>query len=141
MVTSYRPQVTSYEPQAVQANEKPPPKSSLDLTLTHHPRDEKLEPRKVRIRLEVKSPQAWYYCIFLNLHTLMILLQVDPASNDEPETVCEGYYETENTSIFAWSLVPDVRHCHWLRNLIHRLLLNSKANYLVRTIQRILDFL
>jgi len=141
MVTSYGPQVTFYEPQAAEANEKPPPESSLDLTLTYHPHDEELEPRTVRIRLEVKSPQAWYYCIFLNLHTLVILLQVDPASNDEPETVYEGYYETKNTSVFAWSLVPDVRHYHWLRNPIRRLLFNSKADYLVHTIQRILDFL
>jgi hypothetical protein len=35
--------VTSYGPQAAQANEEPPPKSSLDLTLTHHLRDEELE--------------------------------------------------------------------------------------------------
>ncbi len=36
--------VTSYEPQAAQANEEPPSKSSLDLTLMQHPRDEELEP-------------------------------------------------------------------------------------------------
>jgi len=36
--------VTSYGPQAAQANEKPPPESSLDLTLTQHPRDEEPEP-------------------------------------------------------------------------------------------------
>ncbi len=36
--------VTSYEPQAAQANEKPASKSFLDLTLTQHPRDEDLAP-------------------------------------------------------------------------------------------------
>jgi hypothetical protein len=71
----------------------------------------------------------------------VILLQVDPASGDELETVCEGYYETEDTSIFAWSLVPDVGHYHWLCGLIHRLPPNSKADYLVRTIRCILHFL
>jgi hypothetical protein len=35
--------VTSYEPQVAQANEEPPSESSLDLTLTQHLRDEKLE--------------------------------------------------------------------------------------------------
>jgi hypothetical protein len=30
----------SYEPQASQVNEELPPKSSLNLTLTHHPCDE-----------------------------------------------------------------------------------------------------
>jgi hypothetical protein len=50
--------VTSYEPQAAQANEEPPPESSLDLTLTQHPRDEEPEPREVRARLEAEPPRA-----------------------------------------------------------------------------------
>jgi hypothetical protein len=49
---------TSYEPQAVQANEEPPSESSLDLTLTQHPRDEELKPREVRADLEVETPRA-----------------------------------------------------------------------------------
>ncbi len=71
----------------------------------------------------------------------MILLQVDPASGDKPETICEGCYDTENTSIFAWFSVPGVGHYRWLRGSIHRLPPNNKADYLVRTIRRILDFL
>jgi hypothetical protein len=93
--------VTSYEPQATQVNEKLTPKSSLDLTLMQHPHDEDLAPREVRVRLEVDPPRTWYYHISPNSRTLVILLQIDPASDNEPETVCEGYYETEDTSIFA----------------------------------------
>jgi hypothetical protein len=122
--------VSSYGPQAAQANEEPPPESSLDFTLTQHPRDEEPEP-----------PRAWYYCISPNSRTLVILLQVDLASGDEPETVCEGCYETEDTSIFAWSSVPGISHYRWLHGPICRLPPNSKADYLVRTIRRILDFL
>jgi len=133
--------IASYGPQATQANEEPPPESSLDLTLTQHPRDEEPEPREVRARLEVDPPRAWYYRISPNSRTLVILLQVDPASGDKPEIVCEGCYETENTSIFAWSSVLGVGHYRWLRGPIRRLLPNSKADYLVRTIRRILDFL
>jgi len=70
----------------------------------------------------------------------MILLQVDLASNDELETVYEGCYETEDTFIFTWSLIPDIKHYYWLRGLIRPLPLNSKANYLIRTIRRILNF-
>jgi hypothetical protein len=95
--------VTSYRPQAAQADAEPPSESSLDLTLTQHPRDEEPEPREVHARLEVEPPRAWYYCISPNSRTLVILIQVDPASGDEPETVYEGCYETEDTSIFAWS--------------------------------------
>jgi len=133
--------VTSYELQAAQANEEPPPESSLDLTLTQHLFDEEPELRKVRARLEIKPPRAWYYRISPNFRTLVILLQVHPASGDKPETVCENCYETENTSIFAWSLVPGVGHYRWLHGPICRLPPNSKADYLVRTIRRILDFL
>ncbi len=92
-------------------------------------------------RLEVEPPRAWYYCISPNSHTLVILLQIDPTSGDELEFVCEGCYETENTSIFAWSSIPGVGHYRWLRGLIRRLPPNSKADNLVRTIRRILDFL
>jgi hypothetical protein len=57
----------------------------------------------VHAHLEVDPPQTWYYRIFLNSCTLVILLQIDPAFGDEPETICEGYYEIENTFILAWS--------------------------------------
>ncbi len=91
--------------------------------------------------LEVKPFRAWYYHISPNSHTLVILLQVDPIFGDEPETICEGCYEIEDTSIFAWSSVLGVGHYHWLCGPIRRLPLNSKVDYLVHTIQRILDFL
>jgi hypothetical protein len=48
--------ITIYEPQVAQTNEEPPSESSLDLTLTQHPRDEKLEPREVCAHLEVEPP-------------------------------------------------------------------------------------
>jgi hypothetical protein len=102
--------VTFYGPLAAQANEELLMESSLDLTLTQHPRDEEPKPRKVRAHLEVEPLQAWYYRISLNSRTLVILLQVDPTSGDKPETVCEGCYETKNTFIFTWSSVPGVGH-------------------------------
>jgi hypothetical protein len=71
----------------------------------------------------------------------VILLQVNPISGDEFEIVYEGCYEIEDISIFAWSLVPSVGHYRWLHGSICRLLPNSKADYLLRTIRRILDFL
>jgi hypothetical protein len=40
----------------------------------------------------------------------VILLQINLTSSDEPETVCEGFYEIEDTSIFAWFLIPDIGH-------------------------------
>jgi len=84
-----------------------------------HFHNEEFEPWKVCVHLEVEPPQAWYYRILPNSCTLVILLQVDPASSDEPETVCEGCYETKDISIFTWSSILNVGHYHWLRGLIH----------------------
>jgi len=103
--------VTSYGLQTAQTNEEPPPESTLDLTLTQHPRDEEPEPREVHAHFEIEPPRAWYYRISPNSRTLVILLQVDPTSGDKPETICEGCYETKDTfylrmvfSSQCWSL-------------------------------------
>jgi len=71
----------------------------------------------------------------------VILLQVDLTSSDEPKTVYEGFYEIQDTFIFAWSLVSNIGHNRWLHSSICQLPPNNKADYLVHTIQRILDFL
>jgi hypothetical protein len=133
--------VTFYRPQATQANEEPPSKSSLDLTLTQHPRDEEPKPQEVRTHPEVEPHPACYYRISPNFQTLVILLQINPTSGDELETVYEGCYETEDTSNFALSSVLGVGHYRWLHDPIRQLLFNGKPDYLVRTIRRILDFL
>jgi hypothetical protein len=117
----------SYGPQVVQVNEKPARESSLDFTLVQHPRYEDLELQVLRACLEVDPLRTWYYHISLHSRTLVILLQVDLASGDEPETVCEGCYKIENTSIFTWFSIPNVGHYRWLHGLIRQLLPNSKA--------------
>jgi hypothetical protein len=122
-------------------NEEPAPKSSLDLTLTQHLRDENLESWEVRARLKVNPLRTWYYNIFPHSCTVVIFLQVDPASGDEPEIVYESCYETEDISIFAQSSILGVGHYCWLCDLICQLPPNSKVNYLVHTIRHILDFL
>jgi hypothetical protein len=78
--------VTSYGPQATQANEEPPPESSLNLTLTQHPRDEEPEPREMRARLEVEPPRAWYYRISPNSRTLVILRKSTPLLVTNPKS-------------------------------------------------------
>jgi len=108
----------SYGPQVAQMNEESALESSLDLTLTQHPRDEDFKLREVRACFEVDPFRAWYYRISPNSRTLVILLQIDPASDNEPETVCESCYEIEDIYIFAWSLILGVGHYRWLRGPI-----------------------
>ncbi len=76
--------VTSYGPKPLKRIKESPSESFLDLNLTQHPCDEKPNPREVRAHLEIEPLRAWYYRISLNFCTLVILLQVDPASGDEP---------------------------------------------------------
>jgi hypothetical protein len=106
-----------------------------------HPRDEEPEIREVHVRLEFEPPRAWYYRIFPNSRTLVILLQVDPTFGDKPEIICDGCYETKDISIFTWFSIPNIGHYHWLCGLICRLFFNSEADYLVHIVHRILYFL
>jgi hypothetical protein len=124
---------TSYEPQAVHANEEPPSESSLDLTLTQHPRDEEPEPREVRACLEVEPPRAWYYRISPNSRILVLLLQVDLASGDEPEIVRESCYKPKTLLSSHGLQFPT------LDTIVGCAV--RFVDYLVRTIRRILDFL
>jgi hypothetical protein len=101
---------------------------------------------RTRIAKSVRSfwsqfPSSLVLPHFLEFSHLGDFVASRPASSDEPETVCEGCYKTENTSIFTWSSIPSVGHYHWLHGPICRLLPNSKTDYLARTIRCILDFL
>ncbi len=96
---------------------------------------------KVCPRFEIDSLRAWYYHISLNSRTLVILLQVDFVSNGELKIIYGGFYKTENISIFTWFSIFGIRHYCWLRNPIHRLPLNNKVDYLVRTIHHIPSFI
>ncbi len=79
--------IMSYGPQASQINEEPPQESSIDLTLTQHPHDEDPKPWEMRLHFEIKPFCIWYYQISLNFLAQVILLQIDPASSNEPETI------------------------------------------------------
>jgi hypothetical protein len=92
-------------------------------------------------RLEVEPPRTSYHRIFSNFQTLVILLQIDLTFGDEFEIVYEGCSKIKNIYIFAWSLVPNIKYYRWLRGPFRQLFLNSKTDYHIHTIRRILDFL
>jgi hypothetical protein len=125
---------TSNGPQSTQVNEELPSESSLVLTLMQHLCGENLKRRKVHLRFEVEPCWTWYYCIFSNFHTVVILLQIEPTSSDELETIYEGCYEIEDTFIFAWFSIFGVGCYRWLCSLICQLLFNNKVDYLICTI-------
>jgi hypothetical protein len=71
------------------------------------------------VRILKSIPLKLGIMAFLRILALVILLQVDLVSGDEPETVYEGCYEIKNTSIFAWSSIFNVGDYHWLCDPIH----------------------
>jgi hypothetical protein len=87
------------------------------LTLILHPHDENFEPQKLFPHLKIKPLQAWYYRIYSNFHTLVILLQVNLVSSNEPKIFYAYFYQIKDTSIFAWSSNFSVGHYHWLCSL------------------------
>ncbi len=93
------------------------------------------------LHIEIESLELGIINFFSNFHTLVISLQVDLIFSNELEIVYKGFYKNEDTSIFAWSSIPSVVHYSWLHDLIHRQLLNNKADYLVHIMRHILDFL
>ncbi len=132
--------VTSYGPQAAQANEESTSESSLDLTLTQHPRDEEPAPWEVHSSWS-RSPSSLVLSHFSKLSHLGDFATSRPCFR----------WRTWNC---MWRLLRDQRHLHlclvfsswrwtlrWLRSPIRQLPPNGKTNYLVRTIWRILDFL
>jgi hypothetical protein len=71
----------------------------------------------------------------------VILLQINPAFNDEPKIVCKGFYKIDDTLIFTWSSIFIVGHYRWLHSLICQLFPNHNANYVVHITHHLLDFL
>jgi len=79
-------------------NEESPLESSLDLALTQHHHDENPESQEVRPRLEVEPLLNLVLSNFSKFSNLGDFVTGRPHFNDELETICEGFYETKNTS-------------------------------------------
>jgi hypothetical protein len=132
---------TSYGPQTAQMNEKLLQKSSLDLTLTQHLCDEDPESQKVRPHFKIEPLQAWYYCISLNFCTLVILLKINLASNDELETISKGFTKLKTPlSLHGFQFLALDTIVGYVVQFVDYLLI-TRRNYLVHTIRRNLNFL
>ncbi len=135
--------ITFYGPQTAQMNEELPRELSSDSTPTQHLHDEKSWTTKGAPLSQSRTPppQAWYYQKKkFNSPTLVILLQIDVAFNDEPKIIYNFFYEIKDTLIFAWSSILDVEHYCWLCSPICRLPLN-KVYYLVHSFRHTLYLL
>jgi hypothetical protein len=105
----------------------------LDLNVSQRPREEEPPRRVVRTRVDRRlSP---------NPHALAIYLEFVPAHGAAPERFEECKCEDDDVRLHCRTWVPGDGHYRWLRGPINPLPLEHRAEYLARTIRRILDFL
>ncbi len=110
----------------------------LDFNVSQRPREEESPRRVVRTQV-VRS--VWDHRLSPNPRALTIYLEFVPAREAAPERFEECQCEDDDVCVHCRTWVPDDGRYRWLRGPINPLPLEHRAEYLVRTIRRILDFL
>ena len=72
---------------------------------------------------------------------LVIVLEEEPPTNNQPTTLFEGHFKDRDALIFGWSREQGVGHYRWLRGPMNHLTQERQVEYIGRIIQRILNFL
>jgi len=111
----------------------------LDLNVSQRPREEEL-PRRVVVRTRVDR-SIWDRRLSPNPHALAIYLEFFPAQGATPERFEECQCEDDDVRLHCRTWIPSDGHYRWLRGPINPLSMEHRAEYLARTIRRILDFL
>ncbi len=110
----------------------------LDLNVSQQPREEEPPRRVVRTRVDCS---VWDHRLSPNPHALAIYLEFVPARGAVPERFEKCQCEDDDVRLHCRTWVPGDVHYRWLRGPINPLPLEHRAEYLARTIRRILDFL
>ncbi len=110
----------------------------FDLNVSQRPREEE-PPRKV-VRTGVDR-SVWDRRLSPNSHALAIYLEFVPARGAASKRFEECQCEDDDVRLHCQTWVPGDGHYCWLRGPINPLPLEHRAEYLARTIRRILDFL
>jgi hypothetical protein len=107
----------------------------LDLDVSQRPREEE-SPRRV-VRTQV-ARSVWDRQLSPNPHALAIYLEFVLARGAAPERFEECQCEDDDVRLHCRTWVPGDGHYRWLRGPINPLPLEHRAEYLARTIRRIL---
>ncbi len=76
-----------------------------------------------------------------NPHPLVIYFEFVPVRETAPERFKECQCEDDDVCLHCRTWVPSDGHYHWLQGPINPLSMEHQAEYLARTIRRILEFL
>jgi hypothetical protein len=118
--------------------QRPRKETPLDLDVFQRPREEEPPRRVVRIRV---ARLVWDRRKSPNPHALAIYLEFVPARGVALARFEECQCEDDDVRLHCRTWVPGDGHYRWLRGPINPLPLEHRAEYLVRTIRRILEFL
>ncbi len=102
------------------------------------PHEEEPSRQMVHIRI---NHSTWDPRLSPNPHALAIYLEVVPICGATPESFEECQCEDDDVRFHCRTWVPGDGHYHWLRGSINPLSMEHQAEYLVRTIRCILEFL
>jgi hypothetical protein len=100
----------------------------------------KKEPSRKVVRTRVVR-STWDCQLSPNPHALMIYLEFILARGIAPERFEECQCENDDVRFHCRTWVPGDGHYRWLQGLINPLPVEHRAEYLARTIRRILKFL
>ncbi len=112
--------------------------ASFTLNVSQRPHEEEPPRRVVRTRVD---RSVWDRRLFPNPHALAIYLECVPARGAAPERFEECQCEDDDVHLHCRTWILGDGHYHWLRGPINPLSMEHRAEYLARTIRRILDFL
>ncbi len=111
---------------------------ALEVNVSQQSRKEEPSKRMVCTRVD---RSAWDRRLSPNPHTLAIYLEFIPARGVAPERFEECQCENDDVRFHCRTWVPGDGHYRWLRGPINPLSMEHRAEYLARTIRRILEFL
>jgi hypothetical protein len=110
----------------------------LDVLVSQRPREEKPPKQMVRTRVDRLT---WDRRLSPNPHVLAIYLEFVIARGAAPERFEKCQCEDDDVRLHCRPWVLGDGHYRWLRGPINPLPMEHRAEYLVRTIHCILDFL
>ena len=102
--------------------------SSQPTSSRRRPRDE--EPPAPRRRRRLPSNRS-----------LVIVFEVEPAYDGQPEGVFAGQFHNEDTEVHAWSEVEGAGHYRWLQGPMNHLPREQQLEYIANTMRLIFNFL
>ena len=71
----------------------------------------------------------------------MIVFEIEPAYDGQPEGVFAGQFHNEDTKVHAWSKVEGVGHYRWLQGPLNHLPCEQQLEFIAKVMRQIFIFL